>query len=119
MGKFTMTHDLDCDVDEFWRLFLHEPAFNEQLFVELQFPEWKLIDQKEDDKVIHRTVKATPKMEAPAAVAKLLGDRFGYTEHGKYDKATKVYTFTIEPTSMKEKLRNEGVVRCEPRGEGK
>jgi hypothetical protein len=119
MAKFTMTHDLDCDCDRFWQLFLHEKDFNETLFKELEFPEWKLVEQRDEPDEIVRIVKATPKMEAPAAVAKLLGDRFGYREEGRFEKKTKIYRFVIEPTTMKEKLRNEGVVRCEPRGEGK
>src|SRR5256885_16729799 len=115
MGKFSMSHDLDCDVDKFWHLFLHEPGFNDKLYNALEFPEWKLVEQKEEGNIIHRVAKATPKMDAPAAVAKLLGDRFGYTERGKYDKTTKLYTFVIETSAMKDKLRNEGSVRCEPR----
>ena len=58
-------------------------------------------------------------MEAPAAVAKLLGSSFGYDEEGRFDKATKTHKFIIKPNVMTEKLRNEGTVKCEPRGEGK
>ena len=119
MGKFTMTHDLDCDVDTFWDLFLNGKEFNEKLFRELEFPEWKLLEQRDEGDVIVRTVKATPKMDAPAAVVKLLGDKFGYTEHGRYDQKAKTYAFKIEASTMKDKLRNEGNVRCESRGEGK
>jgi hypothetical protein len=119
MAKFTMNHDLDCDVDKFWQLFLFEEGFNDKLFKELEFPEWKLLEQKEEGNIIHRVVKAVPKMDAPGPVAKLLGDKFGYTERGKYDKTTKIYTFVIETSAMKEKLKNEGKVVCEPRGEGK
>ena len=58
-------------------------------------------------------------MEAPAAVAKLLGSSFGYDEVGTFDKATKTHKFVIKPNVMTEKLRNEGTVKCEPRGDGK
>jgi hypothetical protein len=118
MATFTMRHDLDCDCDTFWRLFF-EKDFNEQLYKALQFPEWKLLDTKETDKEIIRTVKAMPKMDAPAAVVKLLGSSFGYDEEGRFDKATKTHKFIIKPNVMTEKLRNEGSVKCEPRGEGK
>ena len=118
MATFTMRHDLDCDCDTFWRLFF-EKDFNEQLYKALQFPEWKLLDSKETDKEIIRTVKAMPKMDAPAAVVKLLGSSFGYDEEGRFDKATKTHKFIIKPNVMTEKLRNEGTVKCEPRGEGK
>lgn len=119
MAKFTMSHDLDCTPERFWELFLYDPEFNQKLFASLEFPEWKLEEQKEEGDVIVRTVKAVPKMEAPAAVVKLLGDRFGYTEHGRFEKKTNVYSFKIEPTTMKDKLRNEGVVRCEKVGDAK
>lgn len=118
MATFTMRHDLDCDCDTFWRLFF-EKDFNEKLFKALEFPEWKLIDTKETDKEIVRNVKATPKMDAPAAVVKLLGSSFGYDEEGRFDKATKTHKFIIKPNVMTEKLRNEGTVKCEPRGDGK
>jgi hypothetical protein len=118
MATFTMRHDLDCDCDTFWRLFF-EKDFNEKLFKALEFPEWKLIDTKETDKEIIRNVKATPKMDAPAPVVKLLGSSFGYDEEGRYDKATKTHKFIIKPNVMTEKLRNEGTVKCEPRGDGK
>ena len=118
MATFTMRHDLDCDCEKFWKLFF-EKDFNEQLFKALEFPEWKLLDTKETDTEIVRTVKATPKMEAPAAVAKLLGSSFGYDEVGRFDKASKTLKFIIKPNVMTEKLRNEGTVKCEPRGDGK
>ena len=118
MGTFTMRHELDCDCDRFWALFF-DKDFNEQLFKALEFPMWKLVDTKETDTEIIRTVKATPKMEAPAAVAKLLGSSFGYDEEGRYDKAKKTLKFIIKPNTLTEKLRNEGTVKCEPRGEGK
>ena len=113
-----MRHDLDCDCDTFWKLFW-ELDFNEQLFKALEYPAWKLVDTKETDKEIIRTVKATPKMEAPGPVAKLLGSSFGYDEEGRFDKATKTHKFIITPNVLAGKLRNEGTVKCEPRGEGK
>ena len=118
MGTFTMRHELDCDCDRFWKLFF-DKEFNVALFKALEFPEWKLIDDKETDTEIIRTVKATPKMEAPAAVVKLLGSSFGYDEEGRFNKATKTHKFVIKTNVMTEKLKNEGTVKCEPRGEGK
>lgn len=118
MATFVMRHELECDCDTFWKLFFNE-EFNEALFKALEFPAWKLIDSKETDTEIIRMVKATPKMEAPAAVAKLLGSSFGYDEEGRYNKAKKTLKFIIKPNVMTDKLRNEGTVQCEPRGEGK
>ena len=118
MSTFTMRHELDCDPERFWKLFFEED-FNIALFKALEFPAWKLVETKETDKEITRMVKATPKMDAPAAVVKLLGSSFGYDEEGRFDKATKTHKFIIKTNVMTEKLRNEGTVKCEPRGEGK
>jgi hypothetical protein len=118
MATFTMRHELDCDCDRFWKLFF-DREYNEKLFKALEFPEWKLIEDKETDTEIIRIVKAMPKPEAPAAVQKLLGSRFGYDEEGHFNKATKTHSFVIKPNVLGDKLRNEGTVKCEPRGEGK
>ncbi|HSO32550.1 MAG TPA: DUF2505 family protein [Labilithrix sp.] len=118
MSTFTMKHELECDVERFWKLFF-EAEFNEKLFKALEFPEWKLVESKETDTQIIRKVKATPKMDAPAPVVKLLGSSFGYDEVGTFDKASKTLKFVIKTNVMTEKLRNEGTVKCEPRGEGK
>jgi len=118
MTTFTMQHELDCTPERFWQLFF-DRDFNEKLFAALEFPEWKLLDQRDEEKEIVRIVKATPKMEAPGPVAKVLGSSFGYTEESRFDKATKTQRFVIKPTTMADKLRNEGTVRCEPVGEGR
>jgi hypothetical protein len=118
MATFTMKHDLECDVERFWTLFF-EAEFNEKLFKALEFPMWKLLESKETDTQIVRKVKATPKMDAPAPVVKLLGSSFGYDEVGTFDKATKTLKFVIKTNAMTDKLRNDGTVTCEPRGAGK
>lgn len=118
MATFTMKHELECDCERFWKLFF-DAEFNEQLYKALEFPAWKLLETKETDTEIVRTVKAMPKMDAPAAVVKLLGSSFGYDEVSRFDKANKTIKFVIKTNVMTEKLRNEGTVKCEPRGEGK
>lgn len=118
MATFTWKHELDCDCERFWKL-LFDKEFNEALFKALEFPMWQLVDSKETDTEIVRNVKATPKMQAPAVVVKLLGSSFGYDEEGRFDKASKTLKFVIKPNTMTDKLRNEGTVNCEPRGEGK
>jgi hypothetical protein len=118
MGKFTMNHDLDCGTERFWKLFF-DRDFNAKLYQALEFPEWTLVEQREEEKEIHRVVRATPKLDVPGPVAKVLGDRFSYTETGRFDRASNVYTFAIKPSSMADKMKNEGKITCEPRGEGK
>ena len=45
MGKFTVTHEINCNAETFWEVFF-DKAFNEQLFLrELGFPEFTVISQ--------------------------------------------------------------------------
>lgn len=118
MSTFIMRHDLECTPERFWSL-LFDLEFNEKLFEAMEFPEWKLLEVKETETSVLRRVKATPRMEMPAALVKLLGTSFGYEEVSTFDKANKVLKFVIKTNVMSDKLRNEGTVRCEPRGEGK
>ena len=119
MGKFTVTHEINCDADTFWKVFL-DKAFNETMFREsLGFPEYQVVDQKETDSEITRRVVGTPKMDLPGPVAKLLGSNFRYTEDGKLNKGTKVWTWKMTPSTMADKLRQEGTMRIELVGDKK
>lgn len=118
MATFTMTHELDCSEARFWKLFF-DREFSEKLFADLGFPKWEIVEQREEEKEIVRIVKAVPKLDAPAPVAKALGPGFGYTEEGRFDRASKTFKFVIKPSALADKLRNEGTVRCEPVSENK
>lgn len=119
MGKFTVTHEINCNVDTFWRLFL-DKTFNETLYKEaLGFPEFTILEQRETDTEIFRKATGQPKMDVPGPVAKVLGSKFSYTEEGKLNKATRIWTFKLTPSAMPDKIRNEGVVRAEPIGDNK
>jgi hypothetical protein len=113
MTTFTMRHDIECGPDRFWQLFWDMDIQKRIFLTELGFPKWEVVEHKDTDKEILRIVKAVPKVDAPAAVTKVLGAGFGYTEEGRFDKASKVYKFVIKPTTMADKLKNEGTVRCE------
>jgi len=118
MPNFTMVHEFDCDLDRFWHLFL-DKELTRKTYEHLKFPKWELVDQKETDDAIERTVKAVPKLDLPGAVTKVLGPGFGYTEQGRFDKKTMTYKFVIKPTTLADKLKNEGTVRAEAIDGGK
>ncbi|MSP24185.1 MAG: DUF2505 domain-containing protein [Myxococcales bacterium] len=120
MKKLTLRHELNCSVDNFWRVFF-DKDFNTSLFTkELRFPAYSILDQTEKPTgEITRRVSGQPKMNAPAAVQKLLGDSFRYDEEGRLDPVTRIWRFTMKPSTLADKLRTEGTVRCEPLGEGK
>jgi len=119
MPTFRVTHEIRCDVDSFWRLFF-DKEFNLRLYKEaLGFPEFAVLEQQETDTQIRRRCAGKPKVTMPGPVMKLMGDSFGYTEEGTFDKATKIWRWKVTPTTMADKLRQEGTLRVEAIGEGK
>lgn len=119
MPTINLKHEIQCDEATFWKVFV-DPVFNEALYLEgLQFPEFTIVKQDETEREIRRTTKGKPKMNMPGPVAKLLGSSFGYIEEGRLDKVSKVWTFKITPSTLADKMKNEGTVRIESAGEGK
>lgn len=120
MKKFTLTHEINCGQERFWELFF-DTEFNVALFKKgLGFPEFDVLSfDKADDGTVKRKVRGRPKMNAPAAVQKLLGDSFSYEETGTFDPKTQVWKWEMIPSTLASKLRNEGTVKVESAGEGK
>lgn len=119
MGKFTVTHEINSNVETFWKVFF-DKDFNTKLYLEhLGFPEFKVLDQQETDNDLVRKVVGMPKMDVPGPVAKLLGSNFRYTEEGKFDKKSGVWRWKMIPSVQADKLRNEGTLRIEPIGDAK
>ncbi len=119
MGKFTITHEINCDADTFWKLFF-DKSYNEELFrKELGFPHYSIVEQRETDSEIYRKIAGQPKMDMPGPVQKLLGSGFSYTEEGRFNKATKTWTWKMTPSALADKLRQEGTLRIEAVGDKK
>lgn len=116
MPKFTLTHEIQCDVDTFWRVFLDQ-EYSKKLYLEgLGFSAYEILDQRETPESVTRKIKGTPKNNLPGPIAKLVGNNFSYIEDGKLDRKTGIWTWKVTPSTMAEKLRNEGSLRVEPVG---
>ena len=114
-----MTHEINCDVDTFWKVFF-DKTFNEKQYREaLGFPEFSVLEQNETYTQITRKASGMPKMNVPGPVQKLLGANFRYTEDGTFDKASRTWRWRMTPSVLADKMRQEGTMRVEPAGEGK
>jgi hypothetical protein len=119
MNRFTMTHEINCNVETFWKVFF-DATFNQKLYLEgLKFPDFRILDQKETDTQITRRATGKPKLNMPGPIMKVLGDSFGYTEDGTFDKASKIWRWKMTPTTLADKLKQEGSMRLEPVGDSK
>jgi hypothetical protein len=118
MPTFKLTHEINCGTDTFWEIFF-DRAFNEALYREkLEFPEYSILEQNETDTQITRKAAGQPKLSnMPGPVAKILGSGFKYTENGSFDKAKKVWTWKMTPSTLADKLRQEGTCKVEPIGD--
>ena len=119
MGKFTVTHEINCNAETFWKIFF-DKTFNEKLYREgLGFPEFTVVSQQETPTEITRRAAGKPKLDMPGPVMKVLGDNFRYTEEGRFNVTTKVWTWKMTPSAAADKLRQEGTLRLEPIGDSK
>lgn len=121
MAEFHVRHEFDCAEDTFWEKVMFDPDFNRRLYKEeLKFPDWKVLEQKDDGKTIRRKVHIDPPVTGlPGPVKKAVGDKFSYVEDGVYDRATRTYTFHVTPSAMAEKTKTTGTLKTEKLGDKK
>ena len=106
-------------VDDSWRIFFDD-AFERALYDEkLRFPKYELVENRDQGETVRRKIRVTPRLDAPAAVLKLLGSTFGYVEDGTFEKKERVWRSRIITNVIPDRLGASFVVRAEPTGEGR
>lgn len=117
MLELTLNHEIRCSADRFWALFF-DPNFTREMIVGgLGFASCEIDEVRERGNKLYRDMRVTPKLDVPAAVAKLLGPKLGYTEHGVFDEDTKVWDHDLELSVLSDRIRMGGKVRVDPIGE--
>ena len=112
MKTVTSSTLLPCTPDIFWKTFLDE-RYTRALFMdELQFKEFTVLELSENA----RKIRVVPKVNLPGPLQKLVGDSFGYEEHGTLDRARNEWTWRMVP--RKEIIATRGKVRVEATGDG-
>lgn len=111
----------ECNEETYWSKIFFDEAYNTALFKErLKFPVWKATVTKDDDGTLERTVEVAPPVgDVPGPVKKVLGDNFGYKEHGRFDKKKKRYHVRIESHAATDRTHVNGEIWLEPVGEKK
>ena len=116
MKQVTLAHEINCSPAVFWKLFF-DPAFTAALVREaIKVDDIKILKFEETEREIHRVTTGRPKINAPAAIQKVIGDNFSYTETGRFDRATQIWHWKIALSTFTDKTRNEGTFRLEPLG---
>jgi hypothetical protein len=115
MRRLSRSIDLDCDTETFWKVFFDEDYIRRLHKEGLGFREIEILEKTDS----RRRLRAVPSLEVPEAVARLLGDRFGYEERGTLDQARGEWRWSMAPNALGDKLRTEGTIVVEAAGEGK
>jgi hypothetical protein len=119
MRRITLVQDIAGSVDDHWRLFMDEDFDRRQYLEGFGFPKYELLENHDGEIEHRRRIRVQPKLDVPAAVAKLLGDRFGYVEEGVFDKRSRVYRAKMTTNVLSDRLFSDSVVRVDPVGEGR
>lgn len=113
--EFTLRHAIDCTPARFWELFL-DPDWTRDLFEDGLSFHCDVGPVEESAGVKRRDMRVVPKLELPAAVAKLFGDKLGYTERASLTVATEVWKYELTLNMLAEKIRLGGEMTLEPLG---
>jgi hypothetical protein len=116
MAETRIEHTFDCSCDTFWNKVFFNLDFNRKMHLEhLHFHKWELVETRETDSSIVRTVQVVPAIgEVPAAIKALIGEGLGYREEGCYDKKTQRYRLSVVPTALADKISINGEIWAEP-----
>ena len=112
---FEMKHLFRCDEDTFWTKIFFDEEYNRRLFREgLDFALYEPLELKDEaGGGKFRRIKTQPKAQMPAPVQKLLGDPVS-VEEGRFDGATRRWSFKLIPHKMADKISIRGELRMVP-----
>jgi hypothetical protein len=116
MASVTFRHELSCDAETYFEKCVFSEEFNKRLHVDvLKFPGFKLLDQKTEGDVWTRRAQIDPPTTGvPGPLKKVIGEKLSYVEEGSYDRKTKIYKFKVISSTMPDKTKISGELRCEP-----
>jgi hypothetical protein len=108
MRECDITLEVDCPPERFWRLYFDDD-FNRDTFVQgLRWDEPKITEFRADEREIIRNMSAAPKLELGERIAKLVGDKLGYREWGRFDRDSGEFHFRQQTNVFGERMTIAG-----------
>lgn len=108
MRACDITLEIDCPPDRFWRLYFDE-AFHHDTFVHgLRWGRPTVTELRTDEHEIIRNMTAAPRLELGERVARLVGDKLGYREWGRFDRDNNEFHFRQQTNVFGERLTIAG-----------
>lgn len=95
-----------------------DPEYQRRMYIEgLGFDGCELDPPRESGAIFERRMRVVPRLELPGPIRKLLGERFAYFEHIRYDRETKHWDWHLEMPVLGQRLTIAGDIEMEPKGE--
>lgn len=111
MLRFNTKHPFACSADRFWELFF-DPEFTRSMILGgLGFHECEVEPVSEANGFRHRRLSARPRLELPSLVANLIGPRFRFSEEGRFDLASKTWSWDTRPATLADRVFMGGMMR--------
>lgn len=117
----TLKHVFETDEATFWPKVFFNADYNQRLYAEaLKYKCWEILEQREEPGgAIIRRARMEPNFAVPSLLKRVIGDGIMYEEAGRFDPATKHWSYTITPNRMPDRMTTRGEYWVESRGEKK
>ena len=105
-----------CSVDTFWSTFLDEQYMRKLFGDVLAFKAFTILELTPTSRKVH----TVPRMNLPAVIEKLVGDRFAHEEQGTLDRAANLWRWQmVQDPGAKKMVTTQGSIRLEALADGK
>jgi hypothetical protein len=113
-------HTFAVSPETYWRELCLSLDYQERLYREaLGCPRMDVVEHVGDyEHGMHRKLRFTKAIDAPAAVTKIFGSAVTVEEHSEFDAKTQRWSYRIVPALMADRIDIRGTVEISPQGEG-
>jgi len=103
-------HQFEMPAEDFFeKVYFNEEYIRRMHLEGMDNETFDLVSQSGDLATgLKRTIRTTPKLNAPRVVKKLLGDSVQYIEDGTYSPSTGHYIFSLIPSTLADKVKIQG-----------
>ena len=99
MTPFRIVHSFEAPPEQFWEVYVN-PDYERERYVRTGVESWEEVDRREEDGVVEREIRGTPKRQLPGFVRKFAGNTLSFTEFLTYDYPNRRVDIRIVPGAL-------------------
>jgi hypothetical protein len=112
--ELAIVHEIHCSAERFWELHLDAGWTRQMIAGSIGFSECRIDEIEVSESEIRRHMYVVPDLHLPKPVVKVLGDRFGYDEHGVLDRRESLWRWSHRLGVLSDRIVMGGSMRIEP-----